>query len=267
MEDKKNIHSLEEFKVSQYLAFVGPFLIFLGMLRLISFYNSFGISIISYLELSEALLSFFDIIIIVVIFIAYTSIQNFLASGKNDIDKVKKERQSILEENNFFKICICYLKYFSSLIILGFVIIAGFIVARFYFHWITTVTVFLSIAFFVLLLIFLILLVEIERKHIQIQSSLNKRRYIFFLLYFLLISYFVTLYSSYQAGQIRNKKSTYGVSIILDDNQTLVSDSSNYFIGKTLNYVFIHHEKENKTDIIPMSRVKQITMIHILPSK
>lgn len=75
------------------------------------------------------------------------------------------------------------------------------------------------------------------------------------------------LYSAYQAKKNRKDKSTYGVSITFDDDKILVSDSSNYFIGKTQNYIFIYHEKENKTDIIPMTRVKQITMKHIQNSK
>ncbi|MGE0636572.1 MAG: hypothetical protein AB7P01_09030 [Bacteroidia bacterium] len=267
MSDKNTNNLTSEFSVTQYLTYVGPFLIFLGMTRLITFYNSFGVSITSYLDFSEVLTSFFDILVIVVIFFAYTSIQNYLASGKDEAYRANKKRQAILEEKFFFKICLHYLNYFSSLIIYGLVVIIGCVIARFCFNWITTITIFVWTGVFVFLLIFIIVQVEIERKHIQFQSSLNKRRYIFLLLYFLVFTYCVILYSSYQAGQIRTEKSTYGVSITLDNDQTLVSDSSNYFIGKTQNYVFIYHEKERKADIIPMTRVKQITMRHIQPSK
>lgn len=267
MDDKNTNNSTSQFSISQYLTYVGPFLIFLGMTRLITFYNSFGVSITSYLDFSEVLTSFFDILVIVVIFFAYTSIQNFLASKKEDADIASKKRQAIVEEENFFKICLHYLKYFSSLIIYGLVVIVVCVVARFCFNWITTFTVFLWTGIFVFLLIFLIVQVEIERKHIQFQSSLNKRRYIFFVLYFFVFTYCVILYASYQAGQIRKDKSTFGVRIILDNDQIIVSDSTNYFIGKTQNYVFIHHEKESNTDIIPMTRVKQITMTHIQQSK
>lgn len=267
MDSKNTNNSTNELSISQYLTYVGPFLIFLGMTRLITFYNSFGVSITSYLDISEVLTSFFDILLLVVIFFAYTSVQNFLASGKDDADKANKKRQAILEEESFLKVCLHYLSYFSSLIIYGLIVISGCVVACFCFNWITTFTVFIWTGVFVFLLIFLIVQVEMERKHIQFQSSLNKRRFIFFVLYFLVFTYCVILYSSYQAGQIRKDKSTYGVTITLDNDQIIVSDSSNYFIGKTQNYVFIYHEKEKKTDILPMTRVKQITMTHVQPSK
>ncbi|MEI6695639.1 MAG: hypothetical protein WCO13_06200 [Bacteroidota bacterium] len=263
MDDKNTKNTTNEFSLSQYLTYVGPFLIFLGMTRLITFYNSFGVSITSYLNISEVLTSFFDIIILVVIFFTLLSIQNFLVKDKNDMEIANKKRQAIIEEVSFLKICLLYLNYFSNLIIYGLIVVFGFIIAHYCFNLNTTFTVSIWTGAFVFLLIFLIIQVEIERKHIQFNSSVNKKRFIFFILYFLVFTYGVILYSSYQAGQIRRDKSTFGVNITLDNNQTLVSDSSNYFIGKTQNYVFIYHEKESKTDIIPMTRVKQITMIHI----
>lgn len=267
MERKNTNNPTNELSISQYLTYVGPFLIFFGMTRLIIFYNSFGVSITSYLDISEVLTSFFDILLLVVLFLAYTSVQNFLASGKDDAEIANKKRQVILEEESFLKICLHYLSYFSSLIIYGLIVISGCVVAFFCFNWLTSFTVFLLTGVFVFFLVFLIVKVEIERKHIQFQSSLKKRRFIFFVLYFLVFTCCVILYSSYQAGQIRKEKSTYGVSITLDNDQIIVSDSSNYFIGKTQNYVFIYHEKERKTDIFPMTRVKQITMTHAQPSK
>ena len=148
MDDKNIDNSTSQFSISQYLTYIGPFLIFLGMTRLITFYNSFGVSITSYLELSEVLTSFFDILVFVVIFFAYTSIQNFLMGKKEDADIASKKRQTIVEEKNFFKICLHYLKYFSSLIIFGIVVILLCLVARFCFKWITTFTVFLYTGIF-----------------------------------------------------------------------------------------------------------------------
>ncbi len=40
----------------------------------------------------------------------------------------------------------------------------------------------------------------------------------------------------------------------------------NYYIGKTRNYVFVHHENLKTTDVIPMSRVKQITVAQHRPA-
>ena len=260
MDDKKNNKTNNEFKINQYLIYIGPFLIFLGMVRLITFYNSFGVPITSYLDLSEIITSFFDIIILVVIIFLYSSIQNFLANSKEDADKVNKKRQAVLNEVNSFKICLLYVKYLNSLIIYGFLFITGCIVAHYYFNWISAFAIFILAGVFIFLLVFIIVQVEIERKHIQFNSTANRKRIILFMLYFLVFTIGVVQYSSFQASQIKNTKSTFGVSITLDNDNIFVSDSSNYFIGKTQNYVFIYHEKESKTDIIPMSRIKQITI-------
>jgi len=152
--DDKNSNQINELSINQYLTYVGPLLIFLGMTRLITFYNSFGVSITSYLDFSEVLTSFFDILIIVVIFLAYTSIQNYLASGKSDTEKANKKRLAILEEESFFKIFKRYLNYFSSFITFGLIVILGCFIASFGFNWITTYTVFIFTSIFVFLLIF-----------------------------------------------------------------------------------------------------------------
>lgn len=112
----------------------------------------------------------------------------------------------------------------------------------------------------VILAFFIIIDVEIERKHLQFNSSLARRRWIKLNLYSLVIIFAIVFYSSYQAGNIRKDKTTFGVSILLDNDQLIVSDSLNYYVGKTQNYVFIHHQKLNTTDVIPMERIKQITL-------
>ncbi len=262
MNDSKSNHNDKEFRISQYFTYIGPFLIFLGMTRLMTFYNAFGVSITSYLDFSEVITSFFDILFIVVVFLAYSSIQNFLAGNKNQSDEINKKRRVILKEENFWRLCRLYINYFNTLLIFGLIVVIGFIFARYIFNWITTWTIFVGIAIFIFLIVFLIVAVEIERKHIQSQSTIGRQRFIHFALYFLVFTFGVSYYSSHQARLIKNDKSTLGVSVTLDNDQTLVSDSSNYFIGKTQNYLFIYHEKQRTADIIPMTRVKQITMPH-----
>lgn len=194
MNDNQSQHNDKQFRVSQYFTYVGPFLIFLGMTRLMIFYNAFGVSITSYLDFSEVITSFFDILFIVVVFIAYTSIQNFLAGNKNEADEANKKRQAILNEEKFGKIFLLYINYFSSLLIYGLIAIAGCVVSYFAFNWITAWTIFIVATVFIFLLAFLIVGVEIQRKHIQFQSSTNRKRFIFFALYFLVFTFGVNIY-------------------------------------------------------------------------
>ncbi|MGE0636129.1 MAG: hypothetical protein AB7P01_06800 [Bacteroidia bacterium] len=249
-----------DFKITEYLNYGGPFLIFLGMARLISFYQAFGVSIVSYLDFSEIITSFFDILVVVIFLFAYILIQNVILTDKNEADRAQKQRQELIIHEDNWKRLWLYFLYLKRLIIIGVVLILGCAISHFIFHKIEAFTIFIIAAFFVFLIIFSMTLVEIERKHNHFQSSINKRRFVLLTLYFMVFSMGVVYYSSYQAGLIKRDKSTYGVAITLDNDQMLISDSTDYYIGKTLNYVFIFHEKQKTTDIIPMSRVKQITI-------
>lgn len=247
------------FRITEYLSYVGPLMIFLGMTKLITFYNEFGVSIVSYLDFSEVITSFFDIIFIVLLFFSFASVQNFVMGDKNQAEIAQKQRQEIIKQKDFWKTLWLYIIYLKRILIFGLIVILGSLISHSIFNWIETFTVFSIVGLFFCLIIFLVTIVEIERKHIHFQSSINRRRFILLTYYFWTFTMGVVYYSSYQAASIKMDKSTYGVTISLDNNQILVSDSTDYYIGKTLNYVFIFHEKLKTTDIIPMSRVKQIT--------
>lgn len=53
--------------LSQILPYLGSYVVFLGVSRLLYYYESFGITITNYLEFSEILTSFLDIIVILII--------------------------------------------------------------------------------------------------------------------------------------------------------------------------------------------------------
>lgn len=259
MENKESTNS-NEIKINQYLTYVGPFIIFLGMARLMTFYNSFGISITSYLEFSEIITSFFDIILLVALLFAYSSIQNFLMSNKEEIEKANTKRQEILNEKNYFKIWWLYIKYLKVLLVFGFLTIIGCVISHYRFNYVTTWTIFLVSVAFGLLIFFIVIGAEIERKHLHFNSTIPRKRFIYFTLYTLALTFCVIYYSSYQARSIKIDKTTIGVTITLDNDRIIVSDSTNYYIGKTQNYLFFYHEKEKTTDVYPMSRIKQMTM-------
>jgi len=260
MIDKEVSNSDNKSVIGQYISYIGPFIIFLGMARLMTFYSAFGISIISYLDFSEIITSFFDILFIVVIYFAYISIQNFVAGNKSEVETANTKRQKILNEDNLWKLIKLYIIYFKSLLIFWVVVIIGYLISYFVFNWVTFSSVLIIVAIFVFLLLFFTVHIEIERKLIHFQSSVTKKRFVYLTLYSLALTLSVIYYSSYQAGLIKRDKTTFGVSILLEDNQKIISDSTNYYIGKTQNYLFIYHEKLKTTDIYPMNRVKQLTM-------
>lgn len=99
---------------------------------------------------------------------------------------------------------------------------------------------------------------ELKRKYKSLHTK--KPWFIDIILYCVLFTLFIGYLSYHKAKMVRQNKVTFGVTIILDDNSQLFSDSSNYYIGKTDNYVFFYHEKTRSTDIFPVSRIKQLTI-------
>lgn len=88
--------------LTQFIPYIGSILIFLGVLRLTYFYNSFGVSIINYLEFSEILSSFLGAIIFSIVLFLFLSIQNFLIKNKEESERLNSIAITLHEQNNFF---------------------------------------------------------------------------------------------------------------------------------------------------------------------
>jgi len=67
----------------------------------------------------------------------------------------------------------------------------------------------------------------------------------------------LTLSSNLKVISVKDRKSTYGTKIYLP-NKVILSDSLNYFIGKTEDYFFIYHENDKYTEVYNMADVKKI---------
>ncbi|HLG38059.1 MAG TPA: hypothetical protein VI461_00275 [Chitinophagaceae bacterium] len=63
------------------------------------------------------------------------------------------------------------------------------------------------------------------------------------------------------ANDVKKVKTYFGTQIIFNDSTRIESDSSFYYIGKIENYVFVFDEKSNKTYSYPISTVKRISII------
>jgi hypothetical protein len=84
------------------------------------------------------------------------------------------------------------------------------------------------------------------------------RRHVF-LLYIVLVGFIqIYLFANREYYKIKKHKSSYGVIVQLDSLPPIISDSTNYYIGKTNNYIFIYHEKTAQTTVYPISRVKEL---------
>lgn len=235
-----NSEEIIDKNVIQYLPHFGSILIFLGVTRLIIFYNAFGISVINYLDFSEIITSMFDIISYIVFTVAGTLL--YLMMEKDKAAKNEKTKYKTIDKLHNISIMV------SSV---------GIILLLVWLKIITILTLtFWLMAFLSFVFLFFVLVRRINT--LSISEIKNKQ---FILLSFVLLSIVsLSFYSNYEASSIKNDKKTIGVTIIFDNDKALISDSTNYYIGKTKDYVFFYHEKEGISDVYPMSRIKKIML-------
>src|SRR5687767_506597 len=92
---------LKEFSI--YLPYAGSFIIFLGIIRLMAYYSAFGVPIISYLEFSEILTSFLDILTEIGLLLLLGVMQGFTTANKKDAAQRTEHESQLMEEPNFFQ--------------------------------------------------------------------------------------------------------------------------------------------------------------------
>ena len=59
---------------------------------------------------------------------------------------------------------------------------------------------------------------------------------------------------------IKESKKYLGTSFKIENN-IIISDSTNYYIGKTKNYIFYYQEENKSTKVYPIKDIKEIEII------
>lgn len=257
MEDQKKneVHLLQ--RLSLMAPLIGAFLIFLGSLRLIVFYNFFDIHIVNYLEFTEIITSFLDVLAISVFFIVTSLIQGLWMNDQHRDEKQDSIRNQIYHEKSFFRRIFLYFKQNAELIILGaFISLIAFVIYLIYGKALSTIQ---NIGLLLFVFIFLTgLFYELE---IRIQDYKSGVRVVFrTMLIGTIISLLTAYLANYQVDMIKNDNEHSGYTITLNNGEILKSDSTSYYIGKTRNYLFFYDGEAHSTNIIPMDRVQQISI-------
>ena len=232
-------------------------MIFLGILRLSLFYQFFGVNIIYYLEFSEILTSFLDYIVFTLSVLLFAIFAFFLYMNEDILEEKLAAETKIQLEPFLLKRFLLFLKknsgfiylFLFTLLLFGSValVIPGYYKDLLY-----------ILGYYLVIIIFSFLVGEIFRKNESLPYAMQVS-IICILLCFLSIS--ITIFWTYsEVESIRRKKTNYGVILQLTNDQIMVSDSNNYYIGKTQNYVFFHHEIKQQTDIIPINRIKELNI-------
>ncbi len=250
----------------KFLPSLGSILIFLGVLKLSIYYSFFNIEIVNYLTFPEILISFFnDIIVIVITLIVAFVFALIILSSKSR--KKEKETLSTIVENNYTK----GKKYFSTatiqsskskrsileaIIIFVLLVIFGYLL----FYKINTK---LSILWLILLYCLTnYSILRLSDKLLDNYISLYKKMPNTLLSWagysFLVFASMICYRAVYTFISVKNLKVNNGVIFQVDDN-IVISDNSNYYIGKTQHYLFVFNEKTNETSVYPMNRIKMLS--------
>ena len=257
----------EKLTYLQLLPFSGAFLIVLGVSRLFSYYSVFEFNVGPYLEFGEILTSFLDTAIILIFALFSMFLNTFLWSNKETDEHTSKRKKIQTEENPLKRLAQYSLFYLPSLFWGLFNLTIFNILSKLFDNSYKWSDVWTSYLVSVVLLLFLIFLNEIERKHNHFNSSPAIRLWINIFI-FGIIAIGIVSYRGYKEGKaLKDKKIFVGTIIELENNTKIRSDSSTYYIGSTKNYIYMYHERDSVIDVIPMSRVKTISLKHLNSEK
>lgn len=234
-----------ELNISAYVPIVTSGLIFLGVSRLIFYYAFFSINILSFLDFGEIITSFLDTIVVSIVLVLSLMLQfqpPYKKQDQNYASPLSKWQLYALLIiilmiagallYFFISITLKDLKFVKIFIIYGGVgaIIIYFFRRQYKNHRTKLIR---QISFLGMILIgseiFIMLLTIQEYRGVKI----NKK---------------------FEGTIIEFNKDTY-----LDDSSNIhISGKNSYYIGKTNNYLFIHHLDKKVTSVYPMSCVKRI---------
>lgn len=240
-------------KLTAILSYAGPLLIFLGIFRLMIYYDSYGISIISFLQLSEILTSFLDIIVLVSTVSTFAFAVLLLADStviEVDQDQPEPERFFIKRLQYHFYSNWKYLAFLFAILIASIVIeYLDPRKPRLYLGILATIIASISVN---------VLWRELKVLQHERKSNLLTNGTIGIFIFTISIICATALFGYIE---VLTSKYIYGydkVQIQFTDNSTIFCNENYYYIGKTNNYLFLYSEIKDEAEVIPMNLVKNL---------
>lgn len=248
---KRLINNFDKKEIKKLSAFFMPFLIFVGSLRLILFYNLFGVRIINYLNFTEVLVSFLDtaVFYLFVIFIPIFLIVSFWGNeiGKANNSQFQKKSEMTLGKRikadfkqNWILI-ILYVAVFIFAIVKGTWDLQGFL------------QFILNPGTFIILFILRELRISYKR---QFNYNISATYLNLFLLSYLFINVLVQdVLTEYKS--ITKDFKYIGTSAYFGDEK-IISDSTITYVGQTQDYIFFTNLKTKENIIYPKKNLTKI---------
>ncbi len=223
-----------------------------GLLRLYIYYKGFNISILPFLEPGEIGTIFFDnllyfigftILNVVVISIFYKGCFDLIAKFK-DFGFLKR-----LKAYGLLKFNKLTLFLLLSAIMYWIKIESRNIYLYEYFLWILLL----------LISIYINPIIIFESKRILIRNSININHLsIVFLAASLNLFLFAGFSGANEAYKVKKLNYYKGTEFDIDDLGKIISNDTKYYIGKTRQFVFFYDSNNEKTEVIPISKVKSM---------
>jgi hypothetical protein len=256
-ENEKRDNILPEFKLNTLIPYFLPFVISLGVFRLMIFYSAFGIRITSFLDFSEIIVSFMDILIILTLVLAWNTIGSKLQFSREEVDKHRKLYDEICAEKSDWKRFKKVVRMHVQMLALFALLFAALFIYGVFKEVPVYVYIYYGIVFSAVIVISF-LRVEIDVWHKDFNSGPGHREFMAVLLN--AVTYVVIIFATakVEVNMLKESKHRKKVAIHFNDGSTFVSTDSTYFIGKTANYVFLYSIKENQTDVVPATRINRM---------
>jgi hypothetical protein len=245
-------------RLKTIVPYAGPFLIFLGVLKLTIYYRAFNVQIMSFLDLSEVLTAFLDDLLLLTLAIGSVILFDLATTTKSELDSSRVLHDTFSFEPNFFKRLRIYLKRMAGFLVpINLVLILAVILQLFrpnpdfyYLIWTLLTPDILALC--------MLLLLEYKRRHYVLYkkpldpSSYNLTLFLVVILVMLIFKAESDIHS------VKVGKKYLNSSFVLD-SLTINSDSLHYYIGNTKDYLFFFDEQKNQSVVLPMNRIKRLT--------
>ena len=232
------------------------YIVLISFMKQYIYYQFFNINISDYLELSEILVSFLDDTFIYALFIIYVfSVYIFMSKGYlKFINMISRKIWMIIQkllkkESKSVQILDKHVWIFFLIIAVGYGVIF-FRNAVHHHDWIvfSFVRPLVIISIIILFLIFHYSKLAVKLNNIIVRE----------LMFFAVILFLFNIERAVLAvNKVKYKNEVY-ISEIAFSDQNIKSDETNYFIGKTTNYIFLFNKNDNQTTAYSLNEMRYI---------
>lgn len=204
-----------------------------GSIDLLAYYGYFNIQIFSYVTISEVILYFMkDLSYVVISIVAMGTFFAILFSNENErIESSRLVVDKLMER-------VMRIRIYLGISVVAFllVLVLIFFINRVFGILVTISSIFAFALYF-------------HQRDLRVIT--------------IVFTGLLMLSVDYVNAQIRAKGAwalAYGAEIKLQGKEPIKSDSVNYLVGKTENFIFIHRSKEQKTIVFPISGLEYLSL-------